>query len=125
MTADKLEKNELVLRGGFESLDLCRQAGVKVGCGSDLLGQLQDEQSREFLLRAAVSTPIEIIRSATLIGAEIVHMQGKLGVIEAGAIADLLVVDGDPLQNLGLFQDQGARLSVIMKAGHFHKNRLG
>jgi len=124
MSADKLEKNELVLRGGFESLDLCRKAGVQVGFGSDLLGQLQDEQSREFLLRAAVSSPIEIIRSATLVGAEIVRMQGKLGVIEPGAIADLLVVDGDPLKNLGLLQDQGAHLSVIMKDGRFHKNRL-
>ncbi len=124
MSADKLEKNELVLRGGFESLELCRKAGVKVGFGSDLLGQLQDEQSREFLLRAEVASPIEIVRSATLIGAEIVRMQGKLGVIEPGAIADLLVVDGDPLKNLGLLQDQGAYLSVIMQAGRFHKNRL-
>lgn len=124
MSVDKLEKNELVLRGGFESLELCRKAGVKVGFGSDLLGQLQDEQSREFLLRAEVASPIEIVRSATLIGAEIVRMQGKLGVIEPGAIADLLVVDGDPLKNLGLLQDQGAYLSVIMQAGRFHKNRL-
>ena len=66
-------------------------------------------------MRAEVSRPIEIIRSATTIGAEIIRMQGKLGVIEAGAIADLLVVDGDPSQDLRLFQDQGAHLSVIMK----------
>ena len=71
-----------------------------------------------------MASPIEIVRSATLIGAEIVRMQGKLGVIEPGAIADLLVVDGDPLKNLGLLQDQGAYLSVIMQAGRFHKNRL-
>jgi len=54
MSPDKLEKNELVIKGGFESLEICRRAGVKVGFGSDLLGQLQDEQSREFLLRAEV-----------------------------------------------------------------------
>ena len=124
MNADKLEKNELVLRGALESLEICKQAGVKVGYGSDLLGQLQDEQSREFLLRAEVLSPIEIIRSATTIAAEILRMPGKLGVIEPGAMADLLVLDGDPLQDLGLFQDQGAHLSVIMKDGRFHKNRL-
>src|SRR5688572_28369962 len=124
MSADKLEKNELVLRGALESLDVCKKAGVKVGFGSDLLGQLQDEQSREFLLRAEVLRPMEIIRSATTIGAEIIRMPGKLGVIEPGAIADLLVVDGDPSRDLGLFQDQGAHLSVIMKGGLFHKNRL-
>ena len=124
MTAEKLEKNELVLRGGFESLDICRRAGVKVGYGSDLLGQLQDEQSREFMLRREVASPIEIIRSATAIGAEIVRMQGKLGVIEPGALADLIVVDGDPLKDLSLFQNQGQHLSLIMKQGRLYKNRL-
>lgn len=121
MSRDKLEKNELVLRGGFESLDICRRAGVKVGFGSDLLGQLQEEQSREFLLRREVMTPIEIIRSATTVGAEIVRMPGKLGVIEPGAFADLLVVDGNPLQDLEVLQHQGRHLSVIMKAGRLHK----
>lgn len=124
MGPEKLEKNELVLRGGFESLDICKQAGVKVGFGSDLLGQLQDEQSREFLIRREVMSPLEIIRSATLVGAEIVRMPGRLGVIEPGALADLLVVDGDPLRDLGLFQDQGRHLSVIMKKGLFHKRTL-
>jgi len=124
MSPDKLEKNELVIKGGFESLEICRRAGVKVGFGSDLLGQLQDEQSREFLLRAEVMKPLEILRSATLVGAEIVRMQGRLGIIEPGAIADLLLVDGDPLANLGLLQHQGRHLSAIMKGGRFHKNLL-
>jgi imidazolonepropionase-like amidohydrolase len=124
MSADKLEKNELVLKAGFESLEICRRAGVKVAYGSDLLGQLQDEQSREFLLRREVASPIEIIRSATTIGAEIVRMSGKLGIIEPGAFADLIVVDGDPLKDLTLFQNQGQHLSLIMKQGRLHKNRL-
>jgi imidazolonepropionase-like amidohydrolase len=124
MSAEKLEKNELVLKGGFESLEICRKAGIKVGFGSDLLGQLQEEQSREFLLRAQVVSPLEAIRSATLIGAEIVRMPGRLGIIEPGAIADLLLVDGDPVVNLELLQHQGRSLAAIMKAGRFHKNLL-
>ena len=44
--------------------------------------------------------------------------------IAEGALADILVVDGNPLEDLGLFQDQGAHLSVIMQGGQFHKNRL-
>ncbi|HEX5209392.1 MAG TPA: amidohydrolase family protein [Steroidobacteraceae bacterium] len=124
MSAEKLEKNDLVLRGGFESLEICRKAGIKVGFGSDLLGQLQEEQSREFLLRAEVVSPLEAIRSATLIGAEIVRMPGRLGVIEPGAIADLLLVDGDPVADLQLLQHQGQSLAAIMKAGRFHKNLL-
>jgi imidazolonepropionase-like amidohydrolase len=105
-------------------LEICRKAGIKVGFGSDLLGQLQEEQSREFLLRAEVVSPLEAIRSATLIGAEIVRMPGRLGIIEPGAIADLLLVDGDPVANLQLLQHQGRSLAAIMKGGRFHKNLL-
>jgi imidazolonepropionase-like amidohydrolase len=69
-------------------------------------------------------TPIEIVRSATTIAAEIIRMEGKLGVVQPGAFADLILVDGDPLKNLNLFQKQGEHLSIIMKEGRFHKNRL-
>ena len=48
----------------------------------------------------------------------------KVGIIEAGAFADLIVVDGNPLENVGLFHDEGAHLSAIMKEGAFYKNRL-
>ncbi|HSV19333.1 MAG TPA: amidohydrolase family protein [Casimicrobiaceae bacterium] len=124
MTADMLAKNDLVIDGGLKSLEICKRAGIKVGYGSDLLGQLQVDQSREFLLRREVLSPIEIIRQATLVGAEIVRMPDKLGVVKPGAFADLLVVDGNPLERLELLTGQGENLSVIMKAGRFHKNRL-
>jgi imidazolonepropionase-like amidohydrolase len=124
MSAGMLAKNDLVIDGGLRSLEICKRAGVKVGYGSDLLGQLQVEQSREFLLRREVLKPIEIIRQATLVGAEIVRHEGKLGVVKPGAYADILVVDGDPIRKLELLTGQGEHLSVIMKAGRFHKNRL-
>ena len=92
--------------------------------GTDLLGQLQVEQSREFQLRSEVVSPIEIIRSATSIGAQVVRMEGKLGTLKAGAFADMLLVNGNPLKNLGLLQNQGRDLSMIMKAGQFHKNEV-
>ena len=124
MTADMLAKNDIVLEGALKSLEICKAAGVKVGYGSDLLGQLQVEQSREFLFRAEVLKPLEIIRQATIVGAEVLRHEGKLGIVEAGAFADLIVVDGDPVKDLKLFLDQGAHLPVIMKAGQFHKNAL-
>ncbi len=124
MTSEMLAKNDLVIDGGLKSLEICKRAGVKVGYGSDLLGQLQVDQSREFLLRREVLSPIEIIRQATLVGAEIVRMPGRLGVVKPGAFADILVVDGDPIKKLELLTGQGENLSVIMKAGRFHKNRL-
>jgi len=124
MSGDMLVKNDLVIDGGLKSLEICKRAGVPVAYGSDLLGELQVEQSREFLLRSEVLSPIEIIRQATLVGADVVRQTDKLGVVEPGAYADLILVDGDPLKDLGLFQDQGQHLSAIMKAGQFHKNRL-
>ncbi|HEY1326728.1 MAG TPA: amidohydrolase family protein [Casimicrobiaceae bacterium] len=124
MTADMLAKNDLVIDGGLRSLEICKRHGIKVGYGTDLLGQLQVDQSREFLLRREVLSPIEIIRQATVIGAEIVRMPGKLGVVAPDAFADILVVDGDPIRNLEVLTGQGEHLSVIMKAGRFHKNRL-
>ena len=125
MSADMLAKNDLVIDGGLKSLEICKRAGVEIGYGTDLLGQLQVEQSREFLLRREVLSPIEIIRQATLTGARILRREGKLGVVAQGALADLIVVDGDPVARLELFQDQGAHLKAIMQAGRFHKNLLG
>ena len=124
MSGDMLAKNDLVIDGGLKSLEICKRAGVPVGYGTDLLGALQVEQSREFMIRSEVMSPIEIIRAATTIGARIVRMEGKIGTLKAGAYADLIVVDGDPLKNLGLFQEQGRHLSAIMKGGKFHKNGL-
>ncbi|POR51759.1 metal-dependent hydrolase family protein [Bosea psychrotolerans] len=124
MNSDMLAKNDLVIDGGLRSLEICKRAGVPVAYGSDLLGQLQVEQSREFLLRSEVLSPIEIIRSATTIGAQLLRMEGKLGTLRAGAFADMILVDGDPLKNLGLFQEQGKHLTMIMKGGAFHKNTL-
>jgi imidazolonepropionase-like amidohydrolase len=124
MTSDMLAKNDLVIDGALKSLEICKRHGVPVAYGTDLLGQLQVAQSDEFTLRARVLSPAEIIRSATTIGAEVVRMEGKLGCLKPGAFADLLVVDGNPLKNLKLLQEEGQHLSVIMKGGRFHKNRL-
>jgi imidazolonepropionase-like amidohydrolase len=124
MSSDMLAKNDLVIDGGLRSLEICKRAGVPVAYGTDLLGQLQVEQSREFLIRAEVQKPIEIIRAATLIGAEIVRQVDRIGCLKPGAFADLLVIDGNPLADLGVLQEQGKYLAVIMKGGRFHKNRL-
>ena len=125
MGPESLEKNKRVLQAGLRSLELAKRAGVRMAFGSDLLGQLQPDQSKEFLLRAEALSPGEIIHSATIVGAEVIGRAGELGVIAPGALADLLVVDGNPVKDLGLFQDQGAHLPVVMQAGRFHRNRLG
>ena len=124
MNSDMLAKNDLVIEGAIKSLEICKRHGIPLAYGTDLLGQLQVAQSEEFSLRAQVLSPAEIIRSATTVGAQVVRMEGKLGCLRAGAFADILIVDGNPLRDLKVLQGQGQHLSAIMKAGRFHKNRL-
>lgn len=124
LTAYSLEKNRIVLEAGLRSLEICRAAGVRIGFGTDLLGQLQEDQCREFLIRAEVMSPQDVIRSATIVNAEILRREGELGEIVPGACADVLVVDGDPYRDLGVLQDQGARIALIMKGGTLYKNTL-
>ena len=113
-----------VREDGLKSLEIFKEAGVPMGLGTDLLGELHPHQSEEFLIRSQVLSPMEVIQSATAVNAEILMREGELGVIAPGAIADILVVDGDPTADLGLLQDQGAHIPVIMKAGEFFVNRL-
>jgi imidazolonepropionase-like amidohydrolase len=124
MTPEMLAKNDLVIDGGLKSLEICKRAGVPVAYGSDLLGQLQVDQSREFMLRSEVVKPIDIIRSATTIGAQVLRQEGKLGCLKPGAHADLIVVDGNPLKKLDLLQGQGEHIPLIMQGGKIYKNKL-
>jgi imidazolonepropionase-like amidohydrolase len=118
------QANQEVRKAGLGSLEIAKRAGVRIGFGTDLIGQLHDEQSREFLIRQEVERPIEVLRSATLVNASILRRERELGELVPGAFADLLVVGGDPLRDLGLLQGQGRHLAAIMKGGVFYKNLL-
>ncbi len=120
-----LRKLQDVLDAGLASLELCKAAGVEMGFGTDLLGETHEHQSEEFAIRSRVLSPLEIIRSATLVNAEILNRAGELGEIAPGALADLLVVDGNPLEDLSVLAGQGERLAAVVKAGAFAVNRLG
>jgi imidazolonepropionase-like amidohydrolase len=120
-----LRKVRDVLAAGLSSLELAKEAGVKMGFGTDLLGETHEHQSKEFTIRAKVLSPLEIIQSATIVNAEILNQVGEIGVIAPGARADLLVVDGNPLESLSLLEGQGKHLPMIMKGGEFVVNQLG
>ena len=113
-----------VLDQGLASLEIARAAGVPIGFGTDLLGETHDQQSREFEIRARVLSPAEVIRSATVVNAAILNRTGELGVIAPGALADLLVVDGDPLTNLALLAEPEKHVAAIVAGGRFVVNRL-
>jgi imidazolonepropionase-like amidohydrolase len=119
-----LAKLQKVLDVGTESLKIAQAAGVKMAFGTDLLGDLQSCQSEEFRIRGSVLGAAEVIRSATVTGAELLNMDGRLGMIAPGGYADLLVVDGNPLKDLDLLQDQGKHLRAVVQGGRFVKNDL-
>lgn len=119
-----IDKLRQVTEAGYQMLDICRDAGVAMGFGTDLMGEMIVAQSKEFTLRANILPPMEVIKSATSVNAEILGQSGELGCIAVGALADLLVVDGNPVEDLSVLENDGRRIPVIMKGGHFYKNAL-
>jgi len=118
------QKVKDVLDAGLASIEIARAAGVRLGFGTDLLGETHDQQSRELFIRAKVEPPLDVLRSATLVNAEILGHAGELGEIVPGAFADLLAVDGDPLQDLAVLQEQGRHIPLVMKGGEIFVDRL-
>jgi imidazolonepropionase-like amidohydrolase len=119
-----LEKLGRVADAALSSLEIIKRAGAKMGFGTDLLGALHVRQSTEFTLRASVLPNIDVLRSACVVNAELLGQSGRLGCIREGAIADLLVVDGNPLQDISVLGDGGRRIVAIMKDGKFHKRTI-
>jgi imidazolonepropionase-like amidohydrolase len=124
LPADRVDPLNAVYKEAISGLDLMRTAGVKLAYGTDLLAGFYTQQCREFELRREVFTPIELLRQATSMGAEILMQEGRLGCVRAEAHADLIVVDGNPLEDIGLLAANGAKLDLIMRGGQIIKNRL-
>jgi imidazolonepropionase-like amidohydrolase len=114
-------KAEAVAKDAIARLETMRKAKVKIGYGTDLLGSLYVQQCREFTLRRQVFSPLELLRQATSVNAEMMMLEDKLGCVKPGAHADLIVVDGDPLKDIGLLAQDGRKLSTIVRAGEVVK----
>lgn len=124
LPADSVAKIDDVRLRSPRSLEILREAGVPMAYGSDLLGGLHHRQSDEFVIRGRVLPPIEVIRAATCVAAELLGMTGQIGCIAPGALADIIVVDGDPLRDLTLLTGQGRHMPLIMQGGMFVKNEI-
>jgi imidazolonepropionase-like amidohydrolase len=118
-------KIDTVRLAGLHSLEIMARAGLPMAFGTDLLGPMHRHQSEEFVIRRRVLPAMEVIRSATVHAARLLRMEGEIGCVAEDALADLIVVDGDPLADLALLTHQGAHLPLIMQAGRVIKNQLG
>lgn len=112
---------------GYKAVEKANKAGVRLVIGDDFgtawmpHGAYADEL--EFYVKYAGISPLDVIRWATRNGAGLLGMGHEIGTIEAGTIADLLVVNGDPIRDIGVLKDR-TRLDVIMKGGEFIESRL-
>jgi imidazolonepropionase-like amidohydrolase len=123
LPAASVAKIEEVRTAGLRSLELLQQAGVRMGFGTDLLGPSHRLQSNEFLIRRQALSAQQVLQSATTTAAEILRMEGKLGRIQPGAFADLLLVRGNPLNNIECLAGNGENIPLVMKGGRicFHE----
>lgn len=117
LPAASREKVDTVLHAGLEALDRANKGGVKIVFGTDLLGAMQVHQSQEFRIRAQVQSAQEVLRSATLTAAELIGLEGKLGVVAPGAFADLLILNQNPLDDVTVLADPESSISAVIKGG--------
>lgn len=125
MAQESVAKIDGVLDQMHASIEACRRAGVKIGLGTDIFGtEFHHLQSNEFRYRCAVDKPIDVLRSATSINAEIMQRGGELGVIAPGAKADLILLENDPLLDISVFERASTHMPLIIKGGEIVRNGL-
>ncbi len=119
----QLRKIDLAREKSVEGLAHAYRAGCRIGSGSDLLGDMQAQRAVELELKGQVMPPMEVLLSATRVNAEIFRMERDIGTVEPGKYADLIVVKGNPLKDLRVFQNTD-NVQLIMKGGRVHKRAL-
>lgn len=132
-TPDQQAKHELVVEGTENAYRLAKKYGVKLAWGTDLLFNPANakNQNLNIVKMTRWFSNYEILKMITHDNAELLSLSGrrnpypgKLGVIEEGALADLLIVDGNPLNDVTFLTDPTNNLLLIMKDGKIYKNNL-
>ncbi|MBV9304599.1 MAG: amidohydrolase family protein [Acidobacteriaceae bacterium] len=133
MTPERRDKRKPVIEGNARVWPMAKKYGVKLAWGTDFLfePEMNTEQNRMILLLREWFTPAEILKLVTYDNAQLLALsgprapyQGKLGVVEESALADLILVQGDPLADLQLIADPKTNFVVIMKDGKVCKNTI-
>lgn len=127
-------KKKIVSEGVDKVYKLAKKYNVKLAWGTDLLFQptKTSDQSKFLVLMSQWFTPLETLKMATYDNAQLLtlsgernpYKEGKLGIIEEGAYADMLLVDGNPLKDLNLIGDPDKNFLLIVKDGVIYKNTI-
>jgi len=131
-TVSQRAKAKVVAEGLDQMMQLAQKYHAKVAFGTDLVGapQIFAGESREFGARLRWFSSAEILSQATAINGDLLalsgsrNLYGRLGVVEVGALADLLIVDGNPLEDIRVLESPESTLRVIVKDGRVVKQTL-
>ena len=117
------KKNKEVLQQGLNAIKIAAEAGVTICFGTDLLGKLHYNQSKEFGLRRQVQSSLEVLRSATVNGARMLRQGKFLGEISPGFAADLLILSANPLEDITILDEPEKNVLATIKDGRVHATR--
>jgi len=130
ISATNLEKLELVLKGQENLIELIKKYDITTGFSTDLISGMYPMLTREFTERAMYWTAAEVLAQATSESARVIRMAGRLnrhgnfGEIREGWVADILLHNGNPLEDISVLRDPENNLALIMKAGKIVKNTI-
>ncbi len=130
ITQTNLDKLDVVLKGQENLIGLIKKYDITTGFSTDLIGGMYPLLTREFTERALYWTPAEVLMQATSESAKVIRMAGRLnrhgnfGEIREGWVADILLINGNPLEDISVLRDPANNLALIMKGGEIVKNQL-
>ncbi|MEQ8690235.1 MAG: amidohydrolase family protein [Pseudomonadales bacterium] len=110
-----LQKNEAVLAAGLESLAIAERAGVKMGWGTDLIGETQAMQRQEFAIRAQVQSAEAILHAMYVMNPMILRKADEIGRLAPGMTGDAAITPINPLENISALADEGAISQVLQR----------
>jgi imidazolonepropionase-like amidohydrolase len=121
---NNVRKINIAREKALDALETAHRTGVKIASGSDLLGPMQIHKAMELELKARVLGSMGALVATTKTNAKLLNREKDLGTVEAGKLADIIVVDGDPLANIDILQQYQEKITLIMKGGRMYKNKL-
>jgi imidazolonepropionase-like amidohydrolase len=123
---ESFEKLKVAHGAAYKSMEYLKRAGARVGMGTDLFEErFHPMQSQEFSFRSDIFSPLDLLRSATSVNAEIMQKTGVVGSIEPGAYADIIAIDKNPLEDIHVMARPDEHFSMIMKGGNLVRHRHG
>jgi len=121
---EKVARLKEVQAEAAKSTKLAHQIGVHVASGSDVVGPWQGRRGEEGVIKARLIGAHEAIRSATAVNAALFRLEDRIGTVEAGKDADLILVSGEPLDRIELLSDP-ACVPLVVKQGRIVKDAEG